>query len=74
MDWIEKLRPAADWAQANLGPYDCDTSAGNEGQFYGGQFMWRRNDTFREFILDAAAAIAQALTGAPEYDCSKISF
>jgi hypothetical protein len=54
MDWIEKLRPAADWAQANFGPYDGDISAGGNGQFYGGQFMWRRNDTFRDFILDAA--------------------
>ena len=67
MDWIEQLRPAADWAQANYGPYDGDISAGAEDQFYGGQFMWWREDTFRDFILDgAAAAIAQALTGAPE--------
>ena len=66
-DWIEKLRPVADWVQANPGPYDGDISAGAKGQFYGGQFMWRRDDTFREFILDgAAAAIAGRLTGVPE--------
>ena len=66
-EWIERLRPAADWVQANPGPYDGDISAGAKGQFYGGQFMWRRDVTFREFILNgAAAAIAHRLTGAPE--------
>ena len=42
MEFIEMVRPAADWCRQNPGPYDRDISR-EEGQFYGGQYMWLRN-------------------------------
>jgi len=65
MDWVEKLRPAADWIQQNPGPYDLDLTTGGEGQFFGGQYMWLRREEFRDLIFDSPLAeIVAKLMGA----------
>jgi hypothetical protein len=34
------------------------------GRFHDDQFLWRRHDTFRDFVFNSqAAALAQAVTG-----------
>ena len=50
MDGVTGVRGAIsmDWTE-KLRP-------GADGQFYGGQFLWRRNETVREFRLAAAIA------------------
>ena len=59
MDFIEMLRPAADWCRQNPGPHDREI-ANKEGQFYGGQFMWLRNREFKEFLFNSPAGAVAA--------------
>lgn len=63
IDWIEKLRVAADWVQQNPGPYDTDLTTGGKGQFYGGQFLWLRREEFKEFLFSSpiAAIVARLM-------------
>ena len=64
MEWVERLRPAADWVQNNPGPYDTDLTTGGEGQFFGGQYLWTRNEAFKAFLFESPiAAVAARLMG-----------
>jgi ectoine hydroxylase-related dioxygenase (phytanoyl-CoA dioxygenase family) len=55
-DWLERLKPAADWVQKNIGPHDTVLAPEGAGEFYGGQFMWLRQDDFKDFVLNSPAA------------------
>ncbi len=59
MEFIERVRPAADWCRENPGPHDREI-ANEEGQFYGGQFMWLRNEAFKEFLFNSPAGAVAA--------------
>ena len=59
MEFIEMVRPAADWCRQNPGPYDRDI-AREEGQFYGGQYMWLRNEAFKDFLFKSPSGAVAA--------------
>ena len=59
MEFIEMVRPAANWCRQNPGPYDRDI-AREEGQFYGGQYMWLRNEAFKDFLFKSPSGAVAA--------------
>ena len=59
-EWIDRLRPGADWCQANPGPYDGDFGTGDGGAFYCGQYMWWRRQEFHDFLMESPIAATVA--------------
>lgn len=65
-EWVDVLRAAAEDNMDAPGPL-CDEHAqlqGTGGRFHDDQFLWRRHDAFRSFVLDGGAgAIAARAMG-----------
>lgn len=66
MEWIERIQPAADWCQANPGPYDGDFGNGEGGAFFCGQYMWWRCKEFHDLLVNSPiTATVSRLTQSP---------
>ena len=60
--WVEHLRAGAELNLANPGPL-CDEHAaaqGTSGRFHDDQFLWRRHELFKEFVLHSGAGALAA--------------
>jgi ectoine hydroxylase-related dioxygenase (phytanoyl-CoA dioxygenase family) len=56
-DWVERMRGAAERVMADGGPLALEyTKEGGKGRFFGDQFIWPREETFRAFVFDSPAA------------------
>ncbi|CAH1772750.1 unnamed protein product [Owenia fusiformis] len=60
-EWVDKLRDAFDWAMNNPSPLSEEhVGEGEPGRFFDDQFLWKRNDSVKDFVFNGPLAKAAA--------------